>query len=129
MGTITERLDLISDSCVGISEYFHSEFGKRNVSLLEKDIFEYDYENIPRKAKFIIRVTSSNGLNLKFIFNFFDKERKIKNEVLILEEITQKKTKPINPIFLEREDILFYLSSFLKNEIKFDELFYFLNLF
>jgi hypothetical protein len=129
MGTITERLDLISDSCVGISEYFHSEFGKRNVSLLEKDIFDYDYENIPRKAKFIIRVTSSNGLNLKFIFNFFDKERKIKNEVLILEEITQKKTKPINPIFLEREDILFYLSSFLKNEIKFDELFYFLNLF
>lgn len=129
MGTITERLDLISDSCVGISEYFHSEFGKRNVSLLEKDIFDYDYENIPRKAKFIIRVTSSNGLNLKFIFNFFDKKRKIKNEVLILEEITQKKTKPINPIFLEREDILFYLSSFLKNEIKFDELFYFLNLF
>lgn len=129
MGTITERLDLISDSCVGISEYFHSEFGKRNVSLLEKDIFDYDYENIPRKAKFIIRVTSSNGLNLKFIFNFFDKERKIKNEVLIFEEITQKKTKPINPIFLEREDILFYLSSFLKNEIKFDELFYFLNLF
>lgn len=129
MGKIIESLNSISDSFVEIYNSLQEEFGKRGVSFLARDILEYDYESVPRKAKFTIKIVSADGVSLKFIFNFFDKEKKIKNEVLIIDESKQKKTKSINPVFLEREDVLFCLSSFLKKQINSEELFIFLNLF